>query len=506
MRTSVLLTFFLLAVFGNSYSQTLSGHVLHFPNKKLDLFLNVGDTLLPLESVQTDSKGNFSFPLQRVNGVNEYFQKQGIRPPSRLFLRLQLHPLQYTDVLVRSYYPPQGTRASQKKGTSGKATPGDISLQLVYHPSQWDNWARDSATVVTSPENKELYTFWKHYRKIQVADKWLLEMSRLFPHSDGFSKMLIGEYYGRYEAMNRYAEQLKKKPDSPAKRIALAYYRPVLPNFGTPDGLRFDTLRQHFWDYFDPNDSLFAFTDVLIDKLEEWVYFHHHHKDSVAGLYLDREDVLKALESYVGKINKNQQNWDIAVRYVLKKLDKMEDKAMFMHMYDKLLKPAEGDCGEQEGKWQWAHEKATVYRNLLKGANAPDFEMEIAGVDGKLRMYDMPGDYLMIIFWASWCPHCQSELPKMKQQIEQWQKEHTDKLLGVLCISLDTVATDWSQSIKNLGISHWMHYSELSGWKGTINKMYNVRATPTLVVVDRDKKIVGIYPFIEKALYELNMN
>lgn len=265
-----------------------------------------------------------------------------------------------------------------------------------------------------------------------------------------------------------------------------------------------DTIRYHFWDYFDPNDSLFVFSSVLIDKLEEWVYLHHHHKDSVAGLYLDRADILRAIKSFVDRISKNPQNRMLVLNYVLKKMDMdRDDKSMFMAIYDEYLKPAEGDCERNDPILEWAHDKAVIYRNIVKGALAPNFEMAIGMSADKISLHQLPGDYVVLVFWASWCSHCRQELPNIKANLENWKQTYKDKQLVVLGISLDTNAEEWSKGIKEFELGGWLHYSELKGWNGEVSRKYNVRATPTIVVVDKEKKIYGVYGFIEKAVYEM---
>ncbi len=491
-----------IIVLNASYGQTLRGKIQHFTNKKFALYVMVADSMVWVDSIRTDAEGKFSFSLLRLNKVYQHLSEKGIVPPKNTMLRIQLDPLQYTDVFVQSHYNLQINLPNKEISHPYHAQ--DIEINLVYNPSKWDNWARDSAWVTFSEENKELYRFWKHYKSVQVAEGWLLEMSRLFPYSDPFSKTLINEYYQRYRQMDKYIRSLMKKPDGPAKKIALAYYRPVLPDFRTPDGWRFDTIRAHFWDYFNPNDSLFAFSSVLIDKFEEWVYLHHHHKDSIAGLYLEKLDILRAIKSFVDHIDKNHQNWMLVLNYVLKKLDMdRDDKSMFMAIYDEYLKPEAGDCERSESILEWAHRKADVYRNIVKGALSPDFEMQVHGTSNKINFHQLPGDYVVLVFWASWCSHCRQELPNIKAHLENWKQEHKDKKVTVLAVSLDTSVVEWNRGIKELNLDGWLHYSELKGWNGDISKRYNIRATPTIVVVDREKRIYGVYGFIEKAVYEM---
>lgn len=139
--------------------------------------------------------------------------------------------------------------------------------------------------------------------------------------------------------MEKYMKVVLKHPPCTECDIIMAYYRVVLPDFKTPDGLRFDTIRAHFWEYYDPNKPEFAFITVLIDKLEEWVFLHHHNKDSMAGLYLEKKDIIDAINSYIARIDRNPQNQSLALRYALNKLDRYEDKLYFLEVYDKWILP-----------------------------------------------------------------------------------------------------------------------------------------------------------------------
>lgn len=492
IKTLELLTMLILPVW--LFSQTLNGKIERFENKIFTIYVHIGDSLLPVQEITTNSKGEFQFDLKQLNNVYAQLrQKYGLTKQTMLRIELNKERNQFADVMVQSYYEPV---LNVNKEVPMRGDKRDIRIELVYNPSLWFNFAADSAEVKVSEINKQLYQFQKQWRKVQVAEGWLLEMSRLFPYADEFSKTLINEYYKRYKKMDGIMKEHLKHPNREVSKIALSYYRPVVPDYGMPDGERFKIFRQHFWDYFDPNDSLFLFTPVLIDKLEEWVYLHHHHKDSVTGLYLDRADIIQGINSFIEKIDKNQQNRDVVLEYVLKKLDSdRDDKRLFMEVYDRWLKPTMGDCGSEDDKWKKYHDKAMVYRNVVIGAQAPDFEI----MEGKLSLYQLPSDYTLIIFWSSWCPHCTQEIPRLKSVIEDIRSR--EKLsMSIIMISLDTNHTAWTSFVNEQGLQNYVHLCDYRGWKGEIVKLYNVFATPTMYLLDRSKTIIA-KPLFSEQLY-----
>ncbi|MCX7954125.1 MAG: redoxin domain-containing protein [Bacteroidales bacterium] len=483
-------------------SQVLSGKIRNFNNKAFSLFIVYGDSLIFIDSVYTDAFGFYKYDLK---SASEKVVFDDIKLPQKIIVRLQFNWNQFADLIVYNTFSQSNNalKVPRKEIPLKTDIEKDIIFNTTFRPSQWNNFSMDSGEVEYNYENKILYDFLNHYRKVKIADGWLLEMARLFPYSDEFSKVLIKEYEKRYKKMENFIKGLLKKPDSPAKRIALAYYRPKVPHYTTPDGLRFDTLRMHFWDYFDPNDSIFLFSSVLIDKLEEWVFLHHHHKKDIAGLYLDKEDIVNGINSYLAKINKNKQNFEMVLRYALKKLDMDEDKTMFVQVYDKWLASSFTECGKENNKWDWAHRKANIYKNIIPGSSAPDFEMSLAGGKESLSLYSIPADYIIIVFWSSWCFHCKKEVPHAKKLIDETIAKYPNKFIQVVAISLDTNFYDWKNYVLQNNLSSWINYSELKGWKGEISKKYGIYATPTFFLLDKDKQIIGYYGFIEKLLYYL---
>jgi thiol-disulfide isomerase/thioredoxin len=90
----------------------------------------------------------------------------------------------------------------------------------------------------------------------------------------------------------------------------------------------------------------------------------------------------------------------------------------------------------------------------------------------------------LIIFYASWCPHCQELIPKLNS-LKKSQKGET---LDILAISLDTNKNDWISFVKTK-CPDFVNLSDLKGWEGKASIDYSIYATPTMFLVDKDGKI-----------------
>ncbi len=121
------------------------------------------------------------------------------------------------------------------------------------------------------------------------------------------------------------------------------------------------------------------------------------------------------------------------------------------------------------------------------GLDAP----EIAGVDqaGNPVTFTPGGEPAVLIFLAHWCPHCQAEVPR----IQQW----VDETGGPDGVGLYGVATSTDRFRPNYPPGAWL---DGEGWTPpvilddqakTLGTTYGVSAFPFWVVVDADGKVAA---------------
>jgi thiol-disulfide isomerase/thioredoxin len=187
----------------------------------------------------------------------------------------------------------------------------------------------------------------------------------------------------------------------------------------------------------------------------------------------------------------NSVNFNFCFNTVLKSFTKQHLEQALLMVYDHFAKPAAGNCEQSNalaGLKLWEN-KVGELRGTQIGSTAPDFEIE----KGRITLASIESNYTVLLFWATWCSHCLGEVPKIKKVIDDFYAKGngTMQQLTTVAVSLDTDGKPWQQFIKDNSLYLFLNYSELNGWKSEIAKKFNVYATPTMFVLDKDKKIIA---------------
>lgn len=135
---------------------------------------------------------------------------------------------------------------------------------------------------------------------------------------------------------------------------------------------------------------------------------------------------------------------------------------------------------------------------LAPGTAAPDFNLQTP--DGKkLSLSSLRGKYVVLDFWASWCPDCRRDIPNMRALYNTYAKRGV-QFVGV---SFDDKMENLKKAITTLDIPY-TQVTELKKWKETeISKAYHIKWIPSVYVVDPEGKVVLATVMSEKVAAKL---
>lgn len=121
------------------------------------------------------------------------------------------------------------------------------------------------------------------------------------------------------------------------------------------------------------------------------------------------------------------------------------------------------------------------------GKAAPDFTLpDTSGKDISLSSFK--GKYVLVDFWASWCPLCRQANPDIVKVYNQFK----DKNFTILGVSLDKTGdkATWMKAIHHDNLT-WTQVSELKFWKSEVVGLYHLTALPQNFLLDPDGKIIA---------------
>lgn len=123
---------------------------------------------------------------------------------------------------------------------------------------------------------------------------------------------------------------------------------------------------------------------------------------------------------------------------------------------------------------------------VAPGKKAIDFVSK--NEEGKeVRFFDHLGKgYVLLDFWAAWCPPCRKENPNIVAAYKQYK----DQGFSVFGVSLDKEKSAWLKAINDDGL-HWAQVSDLAFWDTQAAALYGVRFIPSNLLIAPDGTIVA---------------
>lgn len=124
----------------------------------------------------------------------------------------------------------------------------------------------------------------------------------------------------------------------------------------------------------------------------------------------------------------------------------------------------------------------TAHNNLAPGKVVPNIVFKNP-IKGFKSLHDVKADKKIIMFWASWCPACNDEMPFVKEYYRNFKQEGGE----IISISLDIDEKAFQEATAGI---EWVNYTELLQWDTSGVAEFGVTSTPTLFLVDKDNKLI----------------
>jgi len=128
---------------------------------------------------------------------------------------------------------------------------------------------------------------------------------------------------------------------------------------------------------------------------------------------------------------------------------------------------------------------AGLRKTTMPGMKFTDFEaVQPGGKTVKLSDYIGNGKYLLVDFWASWCPYCIKELPELQEIYKQYGDDGPLQILGV---AVRDEASDTEEAVRKHGITWPVMYNA----KRIPYDIYGFTGIPHMMLISPDGAIIA---------------
>ncbi len=240
---------------------------------------------------------------------------------------------------------------------------------------------------------------------------------------------------------------------------------------------RYQYYKTHYFDNIDLKEDGLVRSPVFHDKVA--FYFDkmiHPNPDSVN----------KAVDEFLTKIEHTPEMYKYCLWYLCNKYERsnrITDDAVFVHIVREYY---------AKGKAPWTGQstvKALVKRAdelepILIGKKAPDFACPDTN-ENWISLYSIRSKYTVLIFWATDCGVCKTEIPKLKAFYDANKKLYD---FEVYAVDTKSNKNEWKQMIRSMGLN-WINVNGTNSNLDWFN-IYDAHSTPAVYVLDKNKKIV----------------
>lgn len=408
------------------------------PTKKAYLFEYIGINRNLVDSAKTTADGSFSFNLPADAHPGMY--------------RIVVGPEQFWEIIFN--------REQIRMRTHFNAT-------------------IDSLKVLQSRENQLLASYMHFFMDMQRKDELLQRLASLYPASDPFRQQVLRELQkiraSDPEKLTR--EIIENNPGTYVASFLKLEVSPKVPAGIDPkEELKY--VLDHFWEDVNFADTSLMYSPGLVNKVRT---FFSLYQRSYSPAELEAA-MKKGLDRLMSAAAGNEVIFQFLLEDISQWAERTEYDDFFGYLTEFYL--AQASCTDEKKKGEYK-ELVASYQKTSPGKQVPEIVIP-RDPKGALVLSEIPSKYILVVFWASWCPHCNDMLPALKKLYDRYSKAD----LEVVAISVDQKKEDWDAAVRKYGYT-WINYSELKGWDCSIAYDYGIRATPTMILIDRKRTVIA---------------
>ncbi|MBA2611670.1 MAG: redoxin domain-containing protein [Bacteroidetes bacterium] len=288
---------------------------------------------------------------------------------------------------------------------------------------------------------------------------------------------------------------------------------------GRPDSVyQYYYYKAHYFDGINLKDDRLIHTPFFADRVKK--YFESvivQHPDTLieeTDKFFDKcapgTDIYNSMIGYLTYKYENNKTMTFD-----NKGNTVTFEKAFVHICDKYILSGKAKGVYTEETEKKIKERVDITRNLLTGAKVPDIQM-FDTIGGKAvrkmgfdtaktsisisdlynknidriaplykSLYQVNAKYTILVFWAEDCGHCQTEIPKLNENLKELKGKVDFKVFAVQTKA--ELFEKWCKFIVDKKLDFINVYEAIPF--NNLRDKFDIFATPVIYILDKDKKI-----------------
>ncbi|MEM7660300.1 MAG: redoxin domain-containing protein, partial [Bacteroidota bacterium] len=291
------------------------------------------------------------------------------------------------------------------------------------------------------------------------------------------------------DKVQNYRQQfLAEHPDFLYAKMLKALEEPQVPEPPkNADGSLVDSLfaftyyRAHFFDNFDFSDDRLLRTPIFQQKINQYM-------DKLTAKLPD--SIAVAADHLIELSRSNDEVFRYMVVHFLNKYANSKIMGMdgvYVHLVEKYYLSGDAWWADEE-TLKKMEERAKAISPTLINRKAPNFWVPDANGQ-RQTLHEQAGEFTVLYFWDIDCGHCKKVTPKLSEAFRQYHNHD----IRLMTVSINGDQAGWEKRLEEYGLTGQpntththdpLRQSQFDGW-------YDLRSTPRLFLLDKEKKIVA---------------
>ncbi len=287
------------------------------------------------------------------------------------------------------------------------------------------------------------------------------------------------------ESVKAYQDNfIKEHPNSLTAAIIKSSLEVPIPNFegekSEVDLKRYLFYKKHYFDNINMSDPRMLRTPMLYGRIDYYINkLTVQHPDSLAI----------SIDQILSMVEPSEETYKFYLIHFLNEYAKSKFvgmDAVYVHIGEKYY------CS---GKAWWVEEEqlnkicsnVEKLKPILIGKVAPNIAVQRK--DGSpIALHDVKSDFTILYFWDPECGHCKKSIPEVVKFYNKYSTKGVE--IFAVCTKTGSDTKGCWDAIDEREMNKWINTID-PFIKSKYKTLYDIRTTPKVFVLDKDKKIIS---------------